>query len=100
MTKVDRPLKIFFSDAEEKNGGRRPASIGEFNNHNYRKKNIKLYIQLRGNGFQQVFCLIKYLKIHNRPSNMKFFGVKEFFFVNFDFKSGCKNEYEDNNEKS
>ena len=23
-----------------------------------------------------------------------------FFFVNFDFKNGCKNEFEDNNEKS
>ena len=46
------------------------------------------------------FCLIKYLKIHNRPSNMKFFGVKEFFFRDFDLKSGCKNEFEDTNEKS
>ena len=31
---------------------------------------------------------------------MKFFGVKEFFFVNFDFKNGSKNEFEDNYEKS
>ena len=31
---------------------------------------------------------------------MKFFDVKEFFFVNFDFKNGCKNEFQDNNEKS
>ena len=31
---------------------------------------------------------------------MKFFVVKEFFFVNFYFKNGCKNESEDNNEKS
>ena len=31
---------------------------------------------------------------------MKFFVVKEFFFVNFDLKNGCKNEFEDNNEKS
>lgn len=31
---------------------------------------------------------------------MKFFGVKEFFFVNFDFKNGCKEEFEDDNEKS
>ena len=38
--------------------------------------------------------------IKNRPSKMKFVGVKEFFFVNFDFKNGCKNEFEDNNEKS
>ena len=31
---------------------------------------------------------------------MKFFGVKEFFFMNFDLKNGCKNEFKDNNEKS
>ena len=30
---------------------------------------------------------------------MKFFGVKN-FFVNFDFKNGCKTEFQDNNEKS
>ena len=24
----------------------------------------------------------------------------KFFFVNFDFKNGCKNEFEDNNDKS
>ena len=29
-----------------------------------------------------------------------FFGVKEFFFMNFDFKNRCKNEFKDNNEKS
>ena len=27
---------------------------------------------------------------------MKFFGVKEFFLVNFDMKNGCKNELCDN----
>ena len=37
--------------------------------------------------------------IKNRPSKRKFFGVKE-FFVNFDYKNGCKNEFEDNKEKS
>ena len=31
---------------------------------------------------------------------MKFFVVKEFFFLNFDFKNECKNEFEDSNEKS
>ena len=31
---------------------------------------------------------------------MDFFGVKEFSFVNFDFKNGCKNEFGNNNEKS
>ena len=29
-----------------------------------------------------------------------FFGVKEFFFINFDFRNGCKNQFKDNNEKS
>ena len=27
-------------------------------------------------------------------------AVTDFFLVNFDFKNGCKNEFEDNNEKS
>ena len=31
---------------------------------------------------------------------MKFFWCQGIFFVNFDFKNGCKNEFEDNNEKS
>ena len=30
---------------------------------------------------------------------MKFLGVEE-FFVNFEFKNTCKNEFEDNNAKS
>ena len=38
--------------------------------------------------------------IENRPSKMKFFWRQRFFFVNFDFKNGCKNEFADNNEKS
>ena len=38
--------------------------------------------------------------IKNRPSKMKFFWCQGIFFVNFDFKNGCKNEFEDNNEKS
>ena len=29
-----------------------------------------------------------------------FFGAKEFVYMNFDFKNGCKNEFKDNNEKS
>ena len=28
-----------------------------------------------------------------------FFGAKEFFYVNFDFKNGCENEFKDENEK-
>ena len=31
---------------------------------------------------------------------MKFFSCQGIFFVNFDIKNGCKNEFEDNNEKS
>ena len=35
----------------------------------------------------------------NRPSKMKFFCVKE-FFMKFDFRNRCKNEFQNNNEKS
>ena len=31
---------------------------------------------------------------------MKFFWGQGIFFVNFDFKNGGKNEFQDNNEKS
>ena len=37
--------------------------------------------------------------IENGRSKMKFL-VSRNFFVYFDFKNGCKNEFEDNNEKS
>ena len=30
---------------------------------------------------------------------MKFFGVKEFFYMIFDLKNGCKKEFNDNNKK-
>ena len=30
---------------------------------------------------------------------MKFFWYQGFFFVNFDFRNGCENEFENNNEK-
>ena len=30
----------------------------------------------------------------------EFFSSKEFFYINFDFKNGCENEFKDNNEKS
>ena len=30
---------------------------------------------------------------------MNFFGAKEFFYMNFDFKNGFENEFKDNNEK-
>ena len=29
-----------------------------------------------------------------------FFGAKEFFYIIFDNKNGCKNDFKDNNEKS
>ena len=45
--------------------------------------------------------LLKYMMVFkNRPSKMKFFWCQGIFFVNFDFINGCKNEFEDNNEKS
>ena len=31
---------------------------------------------------------------------MKFFWCQEIFFREFDFKNGCRNDFEDNNEKS
>ena len=31
---------------------------------------------------------------------MNFLGAKEFFYINFDFKKDCENEFEDNNGKS
>ena len=31
---------------------------------------------------------------------MNFFVAKEFFYMNFDFKNGCKNKFKDDNEKS
>ena len=40
------------------------------------------------------------LVCENWTSKMKFFGVKEFFRMNFAFKNGCNNEFKDNNEKS
>ena len=45
--------------------------------------------------------LLKYMMVFkNRPSKMKFFWCQGIFVVNFDFINGCKNEFEDNNEKS
>ena len=36
----------------------------------------------------------------NQTSKMKFFGIKEFFRMNFDFKNRYKKAFKDNNEKS
>ena len=36
----------------------------------------------------------------NDLQKCNFFGVMEFLFVNFYFKNGCKNEFEDKYEKS
>ena len=30
---------------------------------------------------------------------MKFFWCQGFFFMNFDFKNGCQNQFNDNNKK-
>ena len=35
-----------------------------------------------------------------RLRELNFFGAKEFFYMIFDFKNGCKNEFNDKNEKS
>ena len=40
------------------------------------------------------------LVYENRPSKMKFFWCQRIFFVYYDFKNECKNEFEDNNEES
>ena len=49
-------------------------------------------------------CDVRYINIYwSRKIGFRkwiFFGVKEFFFMNFDFKNRCKNEFKDNNEKS
>ena len=45
-----------------------------------------------------LFIMYSLIKIGLRKWN--FFGVKEFFVVYYDFKNGCKNEFQDNNEKS
>ena len=49
---------------------------------------------------RQVTLVKNMMVIKNQPSKMKFFWYQGIFFVNFDFKNGCKNELEDNNEKS
>ena len=38
--------------------------------------------------------------IENRLSKMKFFQCQGIFFVNFDFNNGCKNEIQENKEKT
>ena len=42
----------------------------------------------------------KNLLYKNRSTKMFFFGVKEFFFVDLNFKKGCENEFQDYKEKS
>ena len=55
-------------------------------------------VQLGYLQINQLFKLLKILKIGVWRWN--FFGVKEYFFMNFDLKNSCKNEFEYNNEKS
>ena len=35
----------------------------------------------------------------NEASKMKLLGCKRIFFVYFEFKHGCENEFQDNNKK-
>ena len=38
--------------------------------------------------------LVKNILVYkNQASKMKFFGAKEFFYIKFDFKNGCENEF-------
>ena len=44
---------------------------------------------------------MKYILVYESwASKLKFFVVKEYFLINFDFKNGIENEFKDNNEKS
>ena len=46
---------------------------------------------------EAVVTSIKYISHHkNRTSKMNFFWCQGFFFMNFDFKNGYKNELKDN----
>ena len=49
-------------------------------------------------GWLTLLEILLFIKIGLRKLN--FFGAKEFFYIIFDFKNGCKNEFKDNNEKS
>ena len=44
---------------------------------------------------------MKYVAVYeNRASKMNFFfGAKESFYMNSDFKNDCRNDIKDNNEK-
>ena len=54
-----------------------------------------------GSGKRSVspICFISLKVYRNRASKMKFFAVKDIFILNFDFKNGCKNEFQHYNEK-
>ena len=47
-----------------------------------------------------IYFIAIYVDLNNRASEMKFFAVKEFFFINFESKNERKNEFKDNIEKS
>ena len=47
------------------------------------------------------FTLGEYMLVYeNRASKIRFFWCQGTFFMNFDSKNECKNEFKDNNEKS
>ena len=47
-----------------------------------------------------IILILLLIQIYIVLLKINFFGVKEFFRMNFDFKNACKNEFKDNNEKS
>ena len=66
-------------------------------------KQFRNWCQIFKKKLQLVQIFVKFINIsvyENRALKIKFFGVKEFFFMNLDFKNECKNEFKDNNEKS
>ena len=44
--------------------------------------------------------LSRYIGLRKSGFKNELFDAKEFFYMNFDFKNGCKIEFDDNNEKS
>ena len=55
-----------------------------------RSNSRELAYQLRDLTTKPTFLSVM-MVIKNRPSKMKFFWFQVIFFVNFDFKNGCKN---------
>ena len=64
-----------------------------FNSHTVGVRYCDLFSRLNKRNYT---CVLIY---ENRASKMKLFWYQGFFFVNFDFQNGCKNELQDTNEK-